>query len=172
MYNYAEVSAPAGMFALLKPQFSLYKHFGRCSRCTLLLTGAGTRGGGWFRVKALNMSDLILSQRTRHPLSRVRARALYFAIRINISSPAAAQDLRAERLINASYDESRAPGLSDSHSTRLSVIYRSDSRVCIQATRASGFPAVSRHRFDLVLFSARFETSLGICLSREIFFTR
>lgn len=33
-------------------------------------TGVGTREGGCFRVEALNMSDLILSQRTRRPLSR------------------------------------------------------------------------------------------------------
>lgn len=61
----------------------------------------GTREGGWFRLEALNMSDLILSQRTQP----APPHALYFAIRTNISSPAAPRDLGAERLINASYDE-------------------------------------------------------------------
>ncbi|EZA49739.1 CUGBP Elav-like family member [Ooceraea biroi] len=62
------------------------------------------------------------------------------------SSRAAPRDLGAERLINAPYDE-LAPGLSDSHSTRrLPVIYRPDSRVCIQAPAASsGFSVISRH---------------------------
>ncbi|KYN10351.1 CUGBP Elav-like family member 4 [Trachymyrmex cornetzi] len=67
------------------------------------------------------------------------------------STRAAPRDLGAERLINAPYDE-LAPGLSDSHSTRrLPVIYRPDSRVCIQAPAASsGFSVISRHRYDLV----------------------
>ncbi|KYM80622.1 CUGBP Elav-like family member 4 [Atta colombica] len=70
------------------------------------------------------------------------------------STRAAPRDLGAERLINAPYDE-LAPGLSDSHSTRrLPVIYRPDSRVCIQAPAASsGFSVISRHRYDLVLRS-------------------
>ncbi|KYM96201.1 hypothetical protein ALC62_13253, partial [Cyphomyrmex costatus] len=70
---------------------------------------------------------------------------------IGASTRAAPRDLGAERLINAPYDE-LAPGLSDSHSTRrLPVIYRPDSRVCIQAPAASsGFSVISRHRYDLV----------------------
>lgn len=58
--------------------------------------------GRWFRLEALNMSDLILSRRTLPPSL---PHALYFAIRTNISSPAAPRDLGAERLINACYDE-------------------------------------------------------------------
>ncbi|EFN65655.1 CUG-BP- and ETR-3-like factor 4 [Camponotus floridanus] len=63
------------------------------------------------------------------------------------SALAAPRDLEAERLINAPYDE-LAPGLPDSHSTRrLPVIYRPDSRVCIQApTASSGFS----NYFDLL----------------------
>lgn len=51
------------------------------------------------------------------------------------------------------------------------MIYRLDSCVCIQAT-ASGFPAISRHHFDLVSFSwhlkyrqvSVFRSSVALCL--------
>lgn len=131
------------IFIAVKPPSSWCKH-----RCHLLAPFYP-----WRRVLSDGSSQYVrpnpLPEDSASPL------ALYFAIRTNISSPAAPRDLGAERLINAPYDE-LAPGLSDSHSTRrLPVIYRPDSRVCIQAPAASsGFSVISRHRYDLVPRSA------------------
>lgn len=132
------------IFITIKPPASLYKH-----RRHFLAPHHHHRYTLWRRVLSGGSSQYVrpnpLPEDPASPL------ALYFAIRTNISSPAAPRDLGAERLINAPYDE-LAPGLSDSHSTRrLPVIYRPDSRVCIQAPAASsGFSVISRHRYDLV----------------------
>lgn len=134
--------------ALAKPQFSLVQSTNASNSPSNSTQRGGSeleKEGRWFRLEALNMSDLILSRRTRLSsllLSLPPSRALLCNTYKHFE-PSCATGFRSWAINKCLVGRERGRHHHDSHRSRrgawLAVIYRSFRSF---RTRASGFPPI------------------------------